>query len=72
MIVKSDFDGQFINENGVATDVNAFCVVICENVEEWKALRTAFRLYLRQKESTIGVSFERAEPIIRKMYKETL
>lgn len=77
MICKGNFDGQLVDEfDGAVEHIDGYCVVICEDDNEWGALREAmhFRLkYLR--ENTIDGSplFDYADDIkiLERMYKET-
>lgn len=77
MICKGNFDGQLVDEkDGAVEQINGYCVVVCEDENEWGALREAmhFRLLYLEKHNEPGsLWFDYSEEIknLKRMFKET-
>lgn len=77
MICKGNFDGQLVDEkDGAVEQIDGYCVVVCEDGDEWVALRDAlhFRLLYLEKHNQPGSPwFDYANDIkiLERMYKET-
>lgn len=77
MICKGNFNGKLVDDyDGAVEEIDGYCVVVCEDEQEWGALREAMHYRLKYlKENTIAGSpfFDYSKDIknLEKMYKET-
>lgn len=77
MICKGNFRGTLVNSyDGSNEEFDGYCVVVCENVEEWGALTEAMLNRLKYlKENNVAGSeyfdFTEEIKILEKMYNET-
>ena len=77
MICKGNFDGKLVNGcNGEVEEFDGYCVLICENENEWDAIREAMRyqiMHLKKisKPGPIVCDLSNEIYILERMYKET-
>lgn len=77
MICKGSFEGELVDGfDGTKEGIVAYCVVVCEDENEWSALREAItiRLWYLEKHNQPGSQlFDYSEEIknLKRMYKET-
>lgn len=77
MICKGNFDGELVDTNqGTSEKFGGYCVVVCEDGNEWGVLREAmhYRLMFLEKNNKPGSQwFDYSDDIakLKRMYKET-
>ena len=77
MICKGNFDGELVDANdGSREFIDGYCVIVCEDENEWGVLREAmhYRLMFIEKNNQPGHPFfDYSDDIekLKRMYKET-